>query len=198
MSIRFDVQGPGKWELMYTDTKVSPDGRNRFRRREAPLIEPFDVPVTFDSHVLAIGATSQAARPTWFNCANIIQLATGATVDDPGDWADGFTGSEPIIISRHRLRLNQSLELFQFQPVSPELRIGISPMPWIPEFSYGIYQFNGTVEDTTEDLIEAARAQLATIEAKVDILRLAQGVGETIDGEGVNPDDDPLTIEGNE
>lgn len=171
MSIRFDVQGPNKWELVYTDTKASLDGRNRFRRQQAPLIEPFDIPVVFDSHILAIGASSQAARPTWFNCANIIQLATGVTVDDPGDWADGFTGSEPIIVSRQQLRLNQSLELFQFQPVSNELRIGFIPMPWIPEFSYGIYQFNGVVEDTTEDLIQAARAQLTTVETKIDNLQ---------------------------
>lgn len=168
MSIRLDVQGPNKWELIYTDTKTAPNDRNRYSRRTGPLIEPFDVPVVFDSHVLAIGASSQAAKPTWFNCANLIQLAIGATIDDPGTWADNFTGTEPIIISRQTLRLNQSLELFQFQPVSNELRIGMSPMPWIPEFSYGIYQFNGAVEDTTEELIDAARAQLVTIEAKID------------------------------
>ena len=147
MSTRFDVQGPNKWELTYVDTKTAPDDRSRYTRWQGPLIEPFDVPVVFDSHVLAIGASYLAAPATWFNCANIIQLATGATIEDPGIWADGYTGTEPIIVSRQMLRLNQTLELFQFQPVSNELRIGIQPMPWIPEFSFGIYQFRGVVEE---------------------------------------------------
>lgn len=198
MSIRFDVQGPEKWELTYYDTKTSPDGRNRYRRRQGALIEPFDVPVVFDSHILAIGASYPSAPETWFNCANIIQLATGATIDDPGVWADGYSGTEPIIISRQRLRLNRSLELFQFEPVSNELRIGIHPMPWIPEFSYGIYQFRGQVDDTTEDLIQAARAQLTTVEAKVDTLRLLyQSQGGDVDGGGGEDDGETVTLDGN-
>lgn len=171
MSTRIDVQGPNKWELTYTETRTSADGRQRYTRYYGPLIEPFDVPIVFDSHVLAIGASFKDAPATWYNCANIVQLATGATIDDPGVWAEGFTGTEPIIVSRKQLRLNQSLELFQFLPVSNELRIGIEPMPWIPKFSYGIYQFRGAVEDTTEDLIQAARAQLVSIEAKIDNLQ---------------------------
>ncbi|MEL7143302.1 MAG: hypothetical protein AAGL08_13890 [Cyanobacteria bacterium J06573_11] len=194
MSTQFDVQGPDKWELTYVDTKVAPDGRNRYIRRRGPLIEPFDVPIVFDSHVLAISATYLAAPETWYNCANIIQLATGATIDDPGIWADGYTGTEPIIIDRKRLRLNQSLELFQFQPVSSELRIGIQPLPWIPQFSFGIYQFRGTVEDTTENLVNAARAQLTTVEAKVDYLQLLSQGGDIDGGTG---NGNSVDLEGN-
>lgn len=170
MSIQINVQGPGKWELAYVDSKFAPPERLRYRRNYRRLIDPFDVPIVFDSHILAMGASYPGAKSTWFNCADVIQLATGATIDDPGVWNDGYTGTEPIIIDRKRLRLNQSLELFQFQPVSSELRIGINPLPWIPEFSMGIYVFRGDVIDTLEEQIDAARAQLVSIETKVDSL----------------------------
>ncbi|MDV3352059.1 hypothetical protein QGP82_25485 [Leptothoe sp. LEGE 181152] len=169
MTLKLDVTGTGKWELAYLDTVVAEPERLRFRRNHRRLIDTFDIPLVFDTHILAVAASYAQAPATWYNCADIIQVVIGATIDDPDIW-ESSTGVESIVIGRQRLRLNQSLELFIFQPVSSDLRISFSPLPWIPEFSFGIYAFRGQATNSIEEKIDAARAQLVTIEAKIDLL----------------------------
>lgn len=169
MTLKIDVAGTGKWELAYVDTVIAPPDRLTLRRSRRRLIDAFDIPLVFDTHILAIAASYADAPATWYNCADIIQVAIGATIDDPGIWQDS-TGVEAIVVGRKRLRLNQSLELFIFDPVSADLRISFSPMPWMPEFSFGIYAFRGQATDNIEEKIDAARAQLVTMEAKIDAL----------------------------
>jgi len=170
VSLQIDVTGAGKWNLAYTTAKQAPEDRVRFRSQYRRLIDSFDIPITFTSHVIAVGTRYLSAPATWYNAGQLLQLQTGATINDPDAWDAGYTGTEPIIISRKNVRLNQSLEMFFMQPVGSELRLGFNPRPWIPEFSMGIYEFVGSTSDTTEDLINAARAQLTTVEAKVDVI----------------------------
>lgn len=169
MSLDIDVSGVGKWELAFVATAAAGPDKVRFRSRYNRLIEPFDIPIIFDTHVLAVAASYGAAPHTWFNCADLVHIATGATIDDPEIWNE-TTGAEAIVIERKRLRLNQSLELFVFQQASTDLRLTMSPMPWIPEFSFGIYAFRGDATIALEEKLDSARAQLVTIEAKIDSL----------------------------
>lgn len=170
MTLQIDVTGSEKWNLSYTTAKQAPEDRVKFRSRYKRLIDPFDIPVTFASHIIAVGTRYLKAPATWYNAGQLVQVATGATINDPDAWDAGYTGTEPIIISRKNVRLNQSLEIFFMQPVGSELRLGFNPRPWIPEFSMGVYEFLGSTLDTTEEMIEAARAQLTTVEAKVDVI----------------------------
>ena len=173
MSLNIDVTGPGRWELAYAAGKDTPPERktNRFyKRQHGRLIDPFDIPVVFDSHIIAAAAAYIEAPTTWYNCGNFIQLVLGTTINEPDAWNQNYTGSEPMVVDRKRLRLNQSLELFIFQPVSAEMRLGFEPLPWIPRFSFGIYQFLGTATDTTEDLINAARTQLVPMDSKLNTI----------------------------
>ena len=149
MTLQIDVTGSGKWNLAYTTAKQTTEDRKRFNSRYKRFIDPFDIPVTFNTHIIAVGTRYLNAPTTWYNAGQLIQIATGATVNDPDAWDAGYTGNEPIIISRKNIRLNQSLEIFFMQPVGSELQLGFNPRPWIPEFSMGIYEFTGETTNTT-------------------------------------------------
>ncbi|MEQ9671313.1 hypothetical protein [Coleofasciculus sp. G2-EDA-02] len=170
MTLQIDVTGSGKWNLTYTVAKQASEDRKKFNSRYKRLIDPFDIPIIFESHVIAVATRYLNAPTTWYNAGQLIQLAIGATINDPDAWGEGYGESEPIIISRKNVRLNQSLEIFFMEPVGSELRLGFNPRPWIPEFSMGIYEFLGTTFDTTEEMIEATRAQLTTMEAKINVI----------------------------
>lgn len=165
-----DITGPGRWELAYAGAKEATAERQKNSRLFRRLIDPFDIPVVFDSHIIAAAATYKQAPVTWYNCGNFIQLVLGTTINDPDAWNQGYTGMEPMIVGRRRLRLNQSLELFVFDPVSREMRLGFDPLPWIPRFSFGIYQYIGPATDSTEDMIEALQAQLTVMDAKLNTI----------------------------
>lgn len=169
MTLILDITGPARWELAYSTVEEAPADRVRFKSQYNRLIDPFDLPITFDSHVLAVGAIYKKAPPTWYNAGQLIQLVDRTSINDPS-WDENGSTPEPVIIDRKNVRLNQSLELLVFQKVSGEMRLGFNPRPWIPRLLLRIFAYRGPVSNSTDDLVDAARAQLTTMDAKLDRL----------------------------
>ena len=57
-----------------------------------------------------------------------------------------------------------------FPKLTSSYRLRFEAFPWIEQVTLAVWEYRGTETDTTEDLINAVRSKLETIEFKVDNL----------------------------
>ncbi|ALF52962.1 hypothetical protein ACX27_09035 [Nostoc piscinale CENA21] len=81
----------------------------------------------------------------------------------------GAVPSTEVDYSRRMIKLN-AIELVQFPKISDTFRLRFEALPWIEELTLGVWEYVGTETDSTEELIQAVRAKLETIEFKIDNL----------------------------
>lgn len=167
MTINLNLTGLGVWELTYFQRTV---GNPANRRVRAPLIDPIELPYLTDKHIFLVGASYLAARPTWSRAGYLYQQVDGIHVDDTVVFQGlGRVPTTEIDNSRFLIRLN-TVQLINFPIVSETFRLRFEAFPWIPEISLAIWEYRGAETDTTEELLQALRAKLETIEFKIDNL----------------------------
>ena len=165
--LQLALTGVGAWELTYFNQVT---GNPQNRRLGIPLLEPIEIPYLTDARFFLVGATYLNARPTWRRAGYLYQQIDGIRIDDrvvyPG--LESIPSTE-VDYKRILIQLN-TIQLIVFEKLTDTYRLRFEPLPWIPEISLGIWEYRGTESDTTEDLIQALRTQVQTIDFKIDNL----------------------------
>lgn len=165
MSLNVDLTGLGVWELTYS-RRIQGNAQNK--RFRAPLIEPVEIPYLTDKHLFLVAATYSKAPPTWQRAGYIYQQIDGIRIDDAVVFEGlGSNSSTAVDAQRQLVRLN-TIQFVNFQKLTDTYRLRFETLPWIPEISLGIWEYVGNESNTTEDLLNAVRAKLETIEFKID------------------------------
>lgn len=152
-----DIQGTGKWELVYSVDQPKP-------RQDLKI--QLDIPTLFGSPFLLVGAISFDAKPTWYYAGNLIQYAQNIQIDDRVVYQGQRQPSNIADIGYRRLRLNY-IQLIQFSPLVPQYQLFFDAPPWLKSINLDIWEYRGTVQDAA--VVELA-PQLETI--KVDLVRI--------------------------
>lgn len=167
MTINLDLTAVGAWELTYYQKLV---GNPQNRRIRAPLIDPVELPYLTDKHVFLVGASWLNAKPSWVRAGYFYQQISGIHIDDTVIFEGlGQVPSTEIDGTRHLIKLN-AIELVIFPKLTSNYRLRFEALPWIEQVTLGVWEYLGTEIDTTEDLVNAVRAKLETIEFKIDNL----------------------------
>lgn len=167
MTLQLDLTAMGAWELTYYQKLV---GNSQNRRARAPLIDPVELPYLTDSHVFLVGAAWLNAKPTWIRAGYFYQQISGIHVDDTVVFEGlGQVPTTEVDGTRRLIKLN-AIELVMFPKLTSSYRLRFEALPWIEQVTLGVWEYRGTETDTTEDLINAVRSKLETIEFKIDNL----------------------------
>lgn len=165
MSLNLDLTGLSAWELTYFQ-RIRGNAQNK--RIRAPLIEPVEIPYLTDKHLFLVAATYTSAPPTWQRAGYLYQQIDGIRIDDAVIFEGlGSNSSTAVDAQRQLVRLN-TIQFVNFVQLTETFRLRFEPLPWIPEITLAVWEYRGTESDTTEDLLNAVRAKLETIEFKID------------------------------
>lgn len=165
MSINLNLTGLGAWELTYFKKFTGNPQNQRYR---LPLIDAIEVPYLTDKHLFLVGATYSKAPPTWQRAGYIYQQIDGIRIDDAVIFEGlGSNSSTAVDANRQLIRLN-TIQFVNFIQLTDTYRLRFEPLPWIPEITLGIWEYVGTESDSNEELLNAIRAKLETIEFKID------------------------------
>ncbi|MBA3920321.1 MAG: hypothetical protein H0X31_00890 [Nostocaceae cyanobacterium] len=130
-----DFTGLGKWELVYSGT-LQPDTGQK-------SIDPIVLPLLASNRFLAVGARSNSAKPNWIRAGYLTQVLEGVYINsgvifpgtgDPRGTLDGET---------RLVRLN-AVQLISFPDVAINYRVLFTPMTWIKNLSFYVWEFGGT------------------------------------------------------
>ena len=167
MATSLDLSGSGKWQrLYYNSYQENPDNR----KIRAPLIDPFEFPLTFDNHVLAFTTASSAVRPTWRTAGYLVQTYPGVVL---GPDTDIWTVNSPtsgVDAANVRISLN-AVQLLVFPRIAGQYYLWFDPVPWLSKLTIGIWEFVGEQSDDLFERLETIKVDLLRVEAKVDELR---------------------------
>lgn len=167
MTLNLDLTAVGAWELTYYQRVV---GNPQNRRLRAPLIDPIEIPYLTDQRIFVVGASYLAAKASWARAGYLYQQIDGIRIDDTVVFNGlGQIPSAEIDYARFLINLN-NIQLVIFQKITESYRLRFEPLPWIPEITLAIWEYRGTESDSTDDLINAVRSKLETIEFKIDNL----------------------------
>lgn len=116
------------------------------------------LPITLDKHILAVKLSSQDAKPSWVTGCWISQQ-----IQNPATVIGNLTPQ------RRMCRLRETT-LIDFTPYSGDYQLKLEVPMWIKDITIQIWQYIGPESDSTENLIQTVRTDLARIEAKIDAL----------------------------
>lgn len=145
------------WALVYQETK-------RAAYAVAPNYYPipaFAIPLLLSSPILVIEAANIDARPWWWLGCRLQQVL--------------YTGLAPseVLGSFLNIPLNRP-RLVRLPRLAPDYSLKVEIPPWFESMKISIYEYTGTVGDTTDALIleqsEVIRVDLARIESKINQL----------------------------
>ncbi|MBH8561640.1 hypothetical protein I8748_05510 [Nostoc sp. CENA67] len=167
MTLQLDLTAVGAWELTYYQKLV---GNPQNRRIRAPLIDPVELPYLTEQHIFVVAASWINAKPTWIRAGYFYQQIDGIKIDDTVVFEGlGQIPSTQVDSTRRLIKLN-AIELVIFPQLTNSYRLRFEALPWIQEVTLGVWEYRGTQSDTTEDLINAVRSKLETIEFKINNL----------------------------
>lgn len=159
-----DLKGPNKWRRVYFNSFT---GNPNNRKIKAPLIEPFELPLIFDSHVLAISASFAAAPPKWRTAGWLTQTYSGIDLAESPITDTVGSPTAGVDAARERIGLN-TLELLRFPALASNFYLWFDPVHWLPKLTFSIWEFQGTQPIDLEDSLRLARLDLTRIEFKLD------------------------------
>lgn len=122
----------------------------------------FSIPFLFDKRILSIRTNSTTAKPYWRYAGQLtqrFQIGTGGT----------NTLLPVADFTRKRLNLNRT-ELVILPQYTSVYELLLEVPYWIEDLRLTIWEYTGPEADSTEQLIDATREDLARVEAKVDAL----------------------------
>lgn len=146
-----DTSNPDYWVQVYDTTLVAEAGvvPNTYYP-----ISAHSIPVSFNRHTLAIGASSTKTKPTWnlaFWAAMLVRIPNVGTTE----------------VQSRFVRLG--LNLIRFPVLAPQFTLKIRIPKWHQEMSFTIWTYVGPESDVL-DLLESASLNLSQIESKIDQL----------------------------
>lgn len=149
---------PGSWVQVYSEQRTAQSVSDN----EFYPIPPYFVSILLHSPLLVVGTTSNDARSTWRLGGYLQQY-----IDAPD------TDFIEIPTSKKFVPLN-GFTLVRYPMWTTAYKLRFQVPSWIREIRLLVYEYQGTLTDSTEDLIRATtdliRVDLTRIETKVDAL----------------------------
>lgn len=117
-------------------------------------IPSFQIPILFESPVLAISAENQDARSWWRLGVRVRQLLSVAGIDEIGTY-------------QKAVLLNRGGTLVKFPSYAAQYRLEVEVPHWHREIKLTIWEYQGPITDTTDLLVQE---QIDLV--RVDLLRI--------------------------
>ena len=162
-----DFTGSNKWHRVYVNTI---QGNPENRKIKAPLIEPFEIPLLFESHILAITAIYNEARPRWRTSGYLKQVYSGINLEASSDILTVNSPTSGVDAATQRIGLN-TLEMVRFPKLAENFYLWFDPVHWMPKLTLFLWEFQGEeTPSNTEELIDTVKVDLVRIESKIDFI----------------------------
>lgn len=162
-----DFTGSNKWQRVYTNTLV---GNPSNRRIKAPLVEPFEIPLLFEKHILAITVLYTQAPPRWRTAGYLKQVYSGINLEATSSISTVNSPTSGVDAATQRIGLN-TLEMVRFPRLASNFYLWFDPVHWLPELTIFLWEFQGEeMPSNIEELIDTVKVDLVRIEAKIDNL----------------------------
>lgn len=161
-----DFKGPNKWRRVYFNSFV---GDLNNRKIKAPLIPPFELPLIFEHHILAISASYAQAPPRWRTAGYLSQVYSGIDLAESPVTETVGSPSAGVDAAKVRVGLNV-LEMVRFPRLASDFYLWFDPVHWLPKLTLGVWEFQGIEPADVEDSLRLARLDLVRIEFKLDAL----------------------------
>lgn len=160
----YGLSGANVWEQVYYQQHL---GNPNNKKIKAPLVEPFEIPILLDRHVLAISAFYAAAPPRWRTAGYLTQTLGNINLGQ----SDGIgSPSGAIDASNVRISLNTTQLVIFPKLSSNDYYLWFDPVPWLPNLTFGVWQFVGSMDDEAMTLIQTVKIDVLRLESKVDSL----------------------------
>ncbi len=160
-----DFTGPNKWQRVYFQQFV---GNPNNRKVKAGLIEPFEIPLLFSQHVLAINCFSRDVKPKWRTAGYLTQTYSGVSFEDSPVSDSPTSPTYGVDAANERIGLN-TIELLTLPRLAADFYLWFDPVPWLPGLTLSIWEYQGTeTPDRIEELIETLKVDIARVEIKLD------------------------------
>jgi hypothetical protein len=168
MALSFNPSELGAWELTYSRKLVGVDPT---RGVKVPYIEPVEIPYIPSSGIFLVGTFSIDARPTWYRAGYLTQELRNVQINDVVLF-EGLPGQPDTTVdgSQYIIGLNR-IQLIVLPKYSNNFSLRFEAVAWLKKLTLTIWEYRGQETDTTEELIQATRAKLETLEFKIDNLR---------------------------
>lgn len=165
--LNLGLSDAGNWRLVYYQVH---QGDLANRNTKIAMIEIIELPVTIPGRILAVGASYFEAPPSWHVAGYFYQEVRGVALNAALVFP-GIAGSPTTAIdaSKRRIVLN-AIELHIFERLATEHSYRFETMRWIPKITLGVWEYIGAESDSTEDLLQTLRVDVARIEFKVNQL----------------------------
>jgi len=118
--------------------------------------------VLFSSSIVAVCTQSYSAKSQWYRCGYLTRRVRlpGVGLGFGSDSTD--SGDEIIPLNR--------CTLLQFPKDLPQYEIFFTPVPWLKDFNFALWEYTGEQGDSTEELIQTLKVDIARLESKIDQL----------------------------
>lgn len=168
MSLNVNLNTLGAWELTYFKKLVSSPENEANYKYGVSYIDPIELPYLTECRIFLVGATSIKAKPSWYRAGYLYQQIEGVAISDSVIF-EGIEGTPTTAIdATHKVIPLNSVQLVIFPKLASTCRLRFQPIRWLKEVTLAIWEYRGSESDSTEDLINAVRAKLETIEFKID------------------------------
>jgi hypothetical protein len=157
--------GPNKWQRVYFNQFVG-DPNNR--KIKAGLIQPFEIPLLFSQHVLAINVYSRDVKPKWRTGGYLTQTYSGVSFEDSPISDSPSSPTYGVDAESKRIGLN-TVELLNLSRLANDFYLWFDPVPWMPSLTLSIWEYTGTeTPERLEELIETVKVDILRVEYKLD------------------------------
>jgi len=142
------------WQLVYDQF---------FYAQPAPEVNPnayhpipdAQIPFLFDRHVLAIATSSTKVKPRWYLAGRLIQQISALGTD--------FIDAQA---NRINLQLNRT-QLVVLPQLSSTYKLRVEIPWWHEEMGLTIWEYTGPEEDSTEEIIQTLKVDVARLEYRI-------------------------------
>jgi hypothetical protein len=148
MSQTYDLTLPTHWEQVYNESKAA---EAVLPGKFSPL-KRIDIPILLHEAVIAIGCSSTTSPAHWRYAGELIQRHTISGVSS--GLVDGQTT---------RCLLN-NIKVVLMPLLTPDYRLSFDVPPWIQSIDLSVWRYTGPVADSTIDLLETLKVDIARIE----------------------------------
>lgn len=148
-----NLQGLGKWELVYSG--------NFSLVENAKSLEPVEIPLLADNRYLVVGARSTLAKPTWIRAGYLTQFLENINVDDNVVFPGTGNPANTVDIDTKIIKLNV-IHLVIFSDLASTYRLFFTPVRWLKNLNISIWQFTGE-EIKQLDLLTNIQNQLTNL-----------------------------------
>lgn len=157
MGIILELGNSANWNQVYSTTVAAFQiGNGRY----AP-IPKIVVPFQLESPILAVYISCEPNKPTWNFAGWLSQsVFTGLTVG-------GVTDAENV--QRRKIWLNK-ITLVRLEKLANSYSINFVVPKWFESVSIQLWEYIGTVDDSTELLINELKQDVLRIEEKIDAM----------------------------